>query len=151
MDIIVSISVVSIILSIIYGLHKLTNQQIQNIQNYIENEFIKIQTGADKVENRLDVAAKTTEDRLQSETTRSGLRLESLLKSLENQTKLYIDGITNKIDSEFQWMKETHKIELLGHQQRIVKIEDIATAANIQISNLNTKIIERERESGKKK
>ena len=62
---------IGVLLSVIWALHGITQQQIRNLQERLEQEAIRLKDNTDKAERQLAESTRLAEDRLKGETTKA--------------------------------------------------------------------------------
>lgn len=76
-----------IIVSIVFALHGIVQQQIKNLQERLDQEAIRLKENTEKSERRLDDLNRLAEQRLKDETSKAELRVEVSLKVAEDHRK----------------------------------------------------------------
>lgn len=98
-----------VVVSIVFALHGIVQQQIKNLQERLDQEAIRLKENTEKSERRLDDLNKLAEQRLKDETSKAESRVETSLTLSEIHRKDQLRATIETIDLKFLALEDKIK------------------------------------------
>lgn len=101
MDYLVTGLSVSVLVTVVFALHGVVQQQMKNLQERLEAEAIRLKDNTDKAERRLDDLNRLAELRVKEETTKAEERFDAALTGLERRCIERLVAMEDKLNIKF--------------------------------------------------